>query len=250
MVKKGFTLIELLVVIAIIAILAAILFPVFTAVKNRAKAIACLNSTKQVGTAHQMYMDAYDGHLVPIGMYLTSATGTLVPAPNGQIYWPDILAKYAKSGSIYRCAMAPKNTFGVGMNHPMLGKWLDATNKQNNTPTLSSIAHPSKTVCFADTGYITSRTMRNHNADAWEEIKDLTSYDARMTIAMRDPTNKGYFDQPNSATRIVGRHSGRANCMFLDGHAAAMTPSSLGYGYDKQDKPYEYGDPNVMWDDK
>ena len=59
---SGFTLIELLVVIAIIAILAAILFPVFAQARERARAISCLSNLKQMGTALQMYQQDYDGH--------------------------------------------------------------------------------------------------------------------------------------------------------------------------------------------
>ncbi|MEL4411502.1 prepilin-type N-terminal cleavage/methylation domain-containing protein, partial [Shewanella algae] len=58
--KRAFTLIELLVVIAIIAILAAILFPVFAQAKAAAKKSACLSNTKQIGTAFNLYLADYD----------------------------------------------------------------------------------------------------------------------------------------------------------------------------------------------
>jgi prepilin-type N-terminal cleavage/methylation domain-containing protein len=62
--KTAFTLIELLVVIAIIAILAAILFPVFAQAKMAAKKTAALSNAKQIATANMMYMGDYDDHLV------------------------------------------------------------------------------------------------------------------------------------------------------------------------------------------
>src|SRR5437899_4060683 len=59
----GFTLIELLVVIAIIAILAAILFPVFAQAREKARQAGCLSNTKQIGVAVQMYVQDYDERL-------------------------------------------------------------------------------------------------------------------------------------------------------------------------------------------
>ena len=63
--SSGFTLIELLVVIAIIAILAAILFPVFATARESARAISCLSNTKQIALAQMMYSQDYDETIVP-----------------------------------------------------------------------------------------------------------------------------------------------------------------------------------------
>src|SRR6202158_4046388 len=59
--RKGFTLIELLVVIAIIAILAAVLFPVFAAVREKSRAAVCTSNLRQIGAAFSLYAEAWDG---------------------------------------------------------------------------------------------------------------------------------------------------------------------------------------------
>lgn len=93
--KRGFTLIELLVVIAIIAILAAILFPVFAKARERAKRTTCANNLKQIGTAIQMYGNDYDSYLFPQMVWNTVYDP---PINTLRAYHP-----YIKSVDIFRC---------------------------------------------------------------------------------------------------------------------------------------------------
>lgn len=99
--KQGFTLIELLVVIAIIAILAAILFPVFAQAREQARKTACVSNTKQIATAVLMYTQDYD-ETFPMSMY--------VAAPNIGFAVYDAVAPYMKNVDILRC---PSFTPGI-----------------------------------------------------------------------------------------------------------------------------------------
>lgn len=95
--KKGFTLIELLVVIAIIAILAAILFPVFARARENARRASCQSQNKQIALGFKQYIQDYD-ELYPIAK--NSATG-LAHVNNDN--WPSELAPYMKSTQIFSC---------------------------------------------------------------------------------------------------------------------------------------------------
>jgi prepilin-type N-terminal cleavage/methylation domain-containing protein len=102
---KGFTLIELLVVIAIIAILAAILFPVFAQARERARATSCLSNTKQLGLAEMMYAQDYDetywSNPWPGGGI--SAGSCESPGCAGTTFWSDLLQPYIKNTGIFDC---------------------------------------------------------------------------------------------------------------------------------------------------
>ncbi len=90
--KRGFTLIELLVVIAIIAILAAILFPVFARAREKARQTACLSNTKQIALALRMYLSDYDGRIF-----------ALYPDYQGGLYAHENLQPYTKNQQVFIC---------------------------------------------------------------------------------------------------------------------------------------------------
>lgn len=106
--RKGFTLIELLVVIAIIAILAAILFPVFAQAKAAAKKTVCLSNLKQNGIAVLMYNTDFDGNFAQ-SVYTTDGPGGfLIPAMGYHAFTIyDAVLPYTKNSDIFTCPTEP-----------------------------------------------------------------------------------------------------------------------------------------------
>ena len=124
--RRGFTLIELLVVIGIIALLAAILFPVFAKAREKARQTKCLNNCRQIAVANQMYVQDNDGQFMP--------TPTAI--------WTSALAKYASEG-IFACPSLPGNTGGAG--NPAYGY-----NNALYGAALIKVTNPSSTLLVAD----------------------------------------------------------------------------------------------------
>ena len=154
--RRAFTLIELLVVIAIIAILAAILFPVFAQAKLAAKKSVNLSNLKQISLAVQMYSDANEGY-------------PLMSSPSNQIprtRWPDHIYSFVKNTEIFNGPLAPREMFGkawahdaarkyggYGYNYQYLGNSRTVVGNPNFPFAASDtgIQYPAETVAVADT---------------------------------------------------------------------------------------------------
>lgn len=215
--KKGFTLIELLVVIAIIAILAAILFPVFAKAREKARQASCLSNQKQIGLALMQYVQDYD-EMYPAS-WLTS--------PAYDIYYfsyVDSLMPYMKSEGIWTCPSLPrpgftKSTYLNGnpqgwhsiphhyeSNYSMI-KW-----GNTGTVSLAQVKAPASTITFYELYGPSNATTRDISLD-WPNYNYVTR-------VRRDRT---YSD----GTPMSVVHNGGCQIVFGDGHAKWMMENAM-----------------------
>ncbi|MHB9035747.1 MAG: type II secretion system protein [Armatimonadota bacterium] len=165
--RKGFTLIELLVVIAIIAILAAILFPVFTSAKESAQKTSCVSNLKQLGAAAMAYAESNGGDMVP--QQLDNYTGKTGPRKSKWGYyftsWTDLLWPYVKSDGVYVCRANNSNpstgsyagykrkdyAYNYHFDNSMYRGFWNGTEKRAFATKLSSVRQPSKIILLTET---------------------------------------------------------------------------------------------------
>jgi prepilin-type N-terminal cleavage/methylation domain-containing protein/prepilin-type processing-associated H-X9-DG protein len=229
--RRAFTLIELLVVIAIIAILAAILFPVFAQAREKARQISCLSNMKQLGTALSMYLQDYDENMPPtLGGLLTDPR---IPATD-RILRPEYglsrITPYLKNSGVFLCpsdratkmwilldgkpekfSYFANNNVGVGAdpfdNSPQLG-W--GVFRSGASRSIAEITAPADTVAVSE-------------RDGREPDEHLNGpNDFRVwnpSLGRKDPQQG----------RSTDRHSGGSNHIYADGHAKWEKPQRM-YG--------------------
>jgi prepilin-type N-terminal cleavage/methylation domain-containing protein/prepilin-type processing-associated H-X9-DG protein len=235
--QPGFTLIELLVVIAIIAILAAILFPVFAQAREKARSTQCLSNLKQVGVATRMYTQDYDEVLVPLYLYSSHPSdGTLATGAPYLQWFPDLLLPYVKNNGVFVCpnwssiytygrdAFPPGE--GVGLRNM---RWSYGGNNWHwwpgganvapdllgamgvNRPGLSinaseaSVENPSNTIYILD----------SVSLEIFQPIQHDYCNSAKGYDGLPVTTSGGYRTRGN----VHFRHSDGFNAVFVDGHA-------------------------------
>jgi prepilin-type N-terminal cleavage/methylation domain-containing protein/prepilin-type processing-associated H-X9-DG protein len=220
--ERGFTLIELLVVIAIIAILAAILFPVFAQAREKARQASCLSNTKQMGHALMMYCQDYDETIVMNGW-----------SGNNGPRWPDLLQPYLKNDGVLLCPSASRSQFNTGASTG--GKDYDGW----TTSFARLVAYTINNVYYnnatwgrlfeqgspgpATLGSIEDVVGTVFSGDgSGPQVPDTSSYRVRLDMTLTPPRIK------SSQGDFVARHSGGLNLTFFDGHAKWLKIQELG----------------------
>ena len=209
--RHGFTLIELLVVIAIIAILAAILFPVFAKAREKARQTSCLSNLKQIGLAVHMYCGDYDD-TIPLTYYLSAAANPDWPA-NGYLFYPSLLVPYVKNTQIWRCPSRgmPYGDAAYAMDFPHYGfscqiaRWAEKLANGGCSSSISSLADCDPAAEFV--------LMGEGNSHADETPGIYTDYGVGSYRI-----SHGQYDYYNAFP-----HNGARNLLLADGHVKWYT---------------------------
>ena len=207
----AFTLIELLTVLAIIGILMALLFPVFTGSRHKARQVTCINNLKQLGVATLLYVQDYDEHMYPYEYNGPSGPGDRITweyytdysieHPND--YRRGLLYPYVRDERVFNCPDAGAFAGTVGGNSGSYGLNFDiAGTGINGTETIgiamSAEEVHAETILIGDTALVVNKKLHGN---------DL----------MFPPS---YYNGDS----VHGLHTGYASIVWLDGHTKGMRP--------------------------
>jgi len=243
--RKAFTLIELLVVIAIIAILAAILFPVFAAAREKARQTTCASNEKQLGLAFLQYSQDFDETMPAISSDGTGWAGAIYP--------------YVKSVNAFVCPDDPTSagaccydTAPQNMTSYAYNGNIGANSAYSIDGATAKMSEPVKTVLLAEIGVLrgggnqtggiggicdltssessnTYRSMAGNGETLTDHnrVPGLAAYDTGYMGELNGVTNTGV----NIFTGATGRHVSGANYAFCDGHVKFLNGNLVSSGY-------------------
>jgi len=253
--SNAFTLIELLVVIAIIAILAAILFPVFAQAREKARAISCLSNTKQLGLATMMYVQDYD-ETYPLAAFWNQST----PWYTNFYLWSSqrCVQAYIKNTDIFKCpddtfsesgyptiyaggfpasiplrplsymanAITPNITgalWNVAKPQGLFGGE-DYTNSGDGPTSLAAVPAPATIVMLID-GF--KQYMDWWGCTAWLNNEFDYCYTGEVMYNWQFPLFIYSVPSDGLSYNVWRKHSGGVNVAFADGHSKLMRPGQL-----------------------
>ena len=214
MTRRGFTLIELLVVIAIIAILAAILFPVFARAREKARQSTCLSNVKQLNLGIMMYAQDYDEVLPAYRWNQEPPSSVWVDRDNSAAtnrhFWAQLVVPYVMNDDIFFCPTQPwdSQTYQSGTQKRYLNY---AYNGCMHRVKMALVRNPAQKIIIGDVGYIdTSKTPRGYLENWFVRSSPGTEW-------------RQFFWWANL-------HNGGGNYAYADGHAKWLseTDASLG----------------------
>jgi len=267
--RSGFTLIELLVVIAIIAILAAILFPVFAQAREKARQTSCLSNMKQLALALLMYTQDYYEKFPTTGVYDFNGNDR---------YWAPRITPYVKNLQVFRCpsdsgptagylpdtgwagpsmsyaanslmgGASYRDNYSIGVMGIVNADWSSFLT-QSSGQAMAAINRPAESIALAE----------KHSADVQKTgfswLGANTAFIWPGQVFLWDCSSKGgscFYDNDGSAIpdgfpkgtaypkgkegAAATKHAGMTNCAFADGHVKAMRP--------EQTNPDGYARPN------
>ena len=239
---QGFTLIELLVVIAVIAILSAILLPVFASARESARRTTCLSNERQLGLAMMQYQQDWDDRF-PTGDFISTQ-----PYGVGR-GWAARIFPYVKSVGAYRCSDDP--TLAAGAFVPVSYAYnIDLSGPYAPAFTLAKLTAPSATVLFFEVQgaqedltapntdihngpvYVNSSTAANgeDTAEGWIDLNPAAKYSTGVMGQPARHPSPGFFASLTSA-----RHGDGSNFALTDGHVRYIRARDVSPGFTASD---------------
>lgn len=216
--KQAFTLIELLVVIAIIAILAAILFPVFAKAREKARQTSCLSNLKQLGLGVMQYTQDYDEY-VPY-------------ADNGAVgSWRYAIYPYVKSVNVYNC---PSNQTNYAADYRATGPNVNYPNGlafQVHYATASddADAYGTSGTTYEPAGTVSNPLFALPKDAGWSPVS-IARYNSPSSLIMLMESLRtaqpNYFAIKYAQYDMFAGHTGLSNYLFADTHVKSLKPTS------------------------